>query len=81
MLPQMTQQEEPTECKAQTPRPLEHDFLTSLNIVFLCTEILENYDHLCTENKKREYLQLIREAAQQMNQVFHRVLQSHSPLE
>ena len=67
-------QEEQIECKAQESNPLEHDFLTSLNIVFLCTEILENYDHLCTEKKKREYLCLIREAAQQMNQVFHRVL-------
>lgn len=76
MLAQMTQEEKLIKGQSQRFSPVYDEFSVSLKVICLCTDILENHAHLCTEEKKREYIHLIRQSAYQMNRAYHQMRQS-----
>lgn len=74
MLCQMTPEEVLLELKSQLLSEMSDEFRNPLTAILLSTEILENYSHRCSEEKKREYLCLIRESALKMNQAFNQTI-------
>lgn len=77
MLTQMTSQKELLELKSKFFATIAHDFRTPLAAILLSTELLENYGHICSEEQKRQYLRCIREAAEQINELFNEALTNH----
>lgn len=72
MLPQIV--ERLPELKLELFAQMADQFRNPLAVILLSVKILEEYGEQCDEEKKREYLNLIKQAAQQMNDLFNSFL-------
>ncbi|MFB2918595.1 sensor histidine kinase [Aerosakkonema funiforme] len=70
-------QEEISAIKSQFFATVAHDLRTPLTAILLSTELLETYGHETPEEKKRQYLRCIREAAEQINKLLNDALDSY----
>ncbi|HHP7243599.1 MAG TPA: HAMP domain-containing sensor histidine kinase [Elainellaceae cyanobacterium] len=62
------------ELKSRFVSMVSHEFRTPLTVLRTSIELLEHYDHMTTEEKRREYFQRIRVAIANMTQLLEDVL-------